>query len=91
MRLLKSLSYNYDRLIKLYTVYQTYEVAIERYYSQLTDNANKKYNVMLSAMKTDKTDKTSDDFFRSLHSLLTNRSQEEINDMTKLETDEFDS
>jgi hypothetical protein len=89
--LLKSLSYNYDRLIKLYDVYQTYETAIQRYYSHMTDTVNKKYNINLSALKNDKQDKTSIDFFRNLHNVLASKSQEEISDLSTLETTEFDS
>ncbi|MBT3298809.1 hypothetical protein HN385_07795 [archaeon] len=89
--LLKSLSYNYDRLIKLYEVYQTYEMAIQRYYSHTTDTINKKYGINLAALKNDKQDKTSVDFFRNLHNVLSNKSPEEISDLTTLETTEFDS
>jgi hypothetical protein len=89
--LLKSLSYNYDRLIKLYDVYQTYETAIQRYYSHMTDTVNKKYNISLSALKNDKQDNASVDFFRNLHNVLSNKSQDEISELATLETDEFDS
>jgi len=45
----------------------------------------------LSVLKNDKQDKTSVDFFRKLHTLLTDKTQEEISDLTQLETTEFDS
>ena len=57
----------------------------------MTDTVNKKYSINLSALKNDKQDKTSVDFFRNLHNVLSNKSPEEISDLTTLETTEFDS
>jgi len=78
-------------LIKLYDVYQTYETVIQRYHTHLTDTVNKKHNISLSAMKNNKTEKTSMDFFRKLHSALTSKSPDEISDLTDIGTTEFDS
>lgn len=91
VRTLKSISFNYDRLIKLYEVYQTYETVIQKYSVHITDNINKKHHLAISALKNDKQDKTSVDFFRKLHNLLTNKTTDEIEEMVELDTDEFDS
>jgi hypothetical protein len=91
IKIFKSISYNYERLIKLYEVYQSYEMVIQRYHVHQTDTINKKFGMNISALKNNKQDKTSMDFFRKLHGVLTSKSQEEIDQLTELETTEFDS
>jgi hypothetical protein len=91
IRTLKSISYNYDRIIKLYEVYQSYEMAVQRYHAHLTDTIHKKYNIGISALKNNKQDSVSADFFRKLHYMLNNKTQEEIGQLTDTDTNEFDS
>jgi len=85
---LKSMSYNYDRLIKLYEVYQTYETAIQRYHVHVTDTINKKYQINLNALKN-KQDPTSMDFFRKINDLLVNVDPKEISEKTKINDPDF--
>jgi hypothetical protein len=88
IRILKSMSYNYDRLIKLYEVYQSYELAIQRYHVHVTDTINKKYQLNLNAMKN-KQDPTSMDFFRKLNDFLVRKDPQEIDEITKIDDPDF--
>ena len=88
IQILKSMSYNYDRLIKLYEVYQTYETAIQRYHVHVTDTINKKYTLTINAMKN-KQDPTSMDFFRKLNDYLVKKDPIEINELTKIDDPDF--
>jgi hypothetical protein len=88
IRTLKSMSYNYDRLIKLYEVYQTYEMAIQRYHVHVTDTINKKYQVTLNVLKN-KQEPVSMDFFRRMNDLLKNSNSMEISEKTKIDDPDF--
>ena len=84
IRTLKSMSYNYDRLIKLYEVYQSYETVIQKYYVHTTDTINKKYQLNLNALKN-KQDPTSIDFFRKMNDFLVKSSPKDIEELTKID------
>lgn len=89
LRTLKSMSYNYDRLIKLYEVYQTYETGIQRYHVHVTDTINKKYTLKINMLKN-KQDPTSMDFFRKLNDCLIRKDPTEILEMSRIDDPEFD-
>lgn len=89
IRIAKSISYNYDRLIKLYEVYQTYEQSIQRYHIHLTDTINKKYQININKIKN-RGVKTSLDFFRSMHEMISGKNVEEIQEFAKIEDEEYE-
>jgi hypothetical protein len=84
IRTLKSMSYNYDRLIKLYEVYQSYETVIQRYHVHVSDTINKKYQMNISSMKN-KQDPTSVDFFRKMNEYLTKTDSKDIESLTRID------
>jgi hypothetical protein len=84
IRTLKSMSYNYDRLIKLYEVYQSYETVIQRYHVHVSDTINKKYQMAISSMKN-KQDPTSVDFFRKMNEYLTKTDSKDIESLTRID------
>lgn len=88
IRTLKSLSYNYDRLINLYRVYQEYETTIQRYHVHVTDTINKKYTLSINAMKN-KQDPTSMDFFRKLNDFLVTKDPSEREELVKIDDPNF--
>ncbi len=81
----KSITYNFEKLIKLYDVYRTYEDTMQRYYTSLSDNINKKYRFELDVEKNKK-DEKSTDFFRKLNEYLVDNKN-----IPNLEIDEVDS
>lgn len=90
IRTLKSLSFNYDRLIKLYEVYQSYETAVQRYHVHVVDTINKKYQVNLNAVKNIKEQKESLDFYRNLHKFLSNKTPDEIHEIARIDDPAYD-
>lgn len=84
LKALKSMSYNYDRLIKLYEVYQSYETVIQRYHVHTSDTINKKYQMNLSSMKN-KSDPMSVDFFRKMNEFLSKTDRSEVDNLTVID------
>ncbi len=85
---LKSISFNYDRLIKLYEVYQQYEALIQRYNVHVTDTINKKLQLNLNILKN-KSAPTSMEFFRRLNDFLSKTDPQELDDLTQIEDLEY--
>jgi hypothetical protein len=88
IKTVKSLSYNYERLIKLYEVYQSYEQVIQRYHVHVTDTINKKYQINTNLLKN-KQDPTSLDFYRRLNDFFVNSPKEDIDEISKIEDPRF--
>lgn len=88
LKALKSMSYNYDRLIKLYEVYQSYEQVIQRYHVHVSDTINKKYQINVNILKN-KQDPTSMDFFRKLNDYLVTKNPDELEQIAKIDDPEF--
>lgn len=88
IKLAKSISFNYERLIKLYDAYQSYEQIIQRYYSNITDIITRKYKTRVDLGKVKEPDNQKE-FFRQLNNVLCNSKSEDVQELTKIEDDMF--
>lgn len=90
IRMAKTLSYNYDKLIKLYEVYQSYEQVVNRYHTHLTDTINKKYQININFLKSSSpSDIDPSGFFRKLNGYLSGENKEEIDNLAKIDDPKF--
>jgi len=88
LKLFKSISFNYERLLRLYDTYQSYEQVIQKYHSNVTDIITRKYRTKIDLKKTkDGPDKL--DLFKQLNSFLCQNESDEIKNITKLDDSNF--
>lgn len=88
LKIFKSISFNYDRLLKMYDAYQAYEQVIQKYYSNVTDIITRKYKTKIELKKNkDGPDKL--DVFKQLNVLLSQNNSDEIESITKIEDSNF--